>query len=156
LVLPLRILGTTVNPHRTPVNPASLEKLRNSIADVCLVGGVEEEDGVVCPGVLNPSGELVARHHGSGGIVGGTEVGDVDFALGGLGGEVCLGGGADVDEALVLSALAGFAGVTGHYVGVDVDRVCRIGDGDGVVLAEDVEDVGGVALGAVGDEDFIS
>jgi len=36
--------------------------------------------------------------------------------------------------------------VAGHDVGIDVDGVDGVGDGDRVVRAEDVEDVAGVAL----------
>jgi hypothetical protein len=45
--------------------------------------------------------------------------------------------------------------VPGHDVRIDVDRIDRILNGDAVIRAEDVEDVAGVALGAVGDEDFV-
>ena len=45
--------------------------------------------------------------------------------------------------------------MAGHDVGVDVDRIDRIGDGDDVVGGEDVQDVAAVALGAVGDEDLV-
>ena len=47
------------------------------------------------------------------------------------------------------------AGVAGHHVGVHIHRIDRIGDGDDVALAEDVEDVAGIAFRAVGNEDLV-
>jgi hypothetical protein len=44
----------------------------------------------------------------------------------------------------------GLTGIAGHHVGIDVDRIDGIGDGDDVALAEDVEDVAAVALRADG------
>ena len=43
-----------------------------------------------------------------------------------------------------------------HDIGVYVNGVDGVGDADSVVFSEDVEDVAGVALGAIGNEDFIS
>ncbi len=58
-------------------------------------------------------------------------------------------------QAGIRAAFVGIAGVAGHDVGVDVDRIHRVGDGDLVPRAEDVEDVAGVTLAAVGDENLI-
>src|SRR5262249_36170928 len=82
-------------------------------------------------------------------------VGDVHLLLWGLGGEVGFGFGGDVDEAFVFAGVAGGAGVGGHDGRVHVDGGDGVGGGDDIIRGEDVEDVAGVALGAVGDEDLI-
>jgi hypothetical protein len=58
-------------------------------------------------------------------------------------------------RSLVVPLLVGVAGAADHDVGVVVDRVDRVADGDDVVQGKDVEDVGAVALGAVGDEHLL-
>jgi hypothetical protein len=45
--------------------------------------------------------------------------------------------------------------VPGHHVGVEVHGVDGVGDGDAALVAENIEDVRGVALGAVGHKNFI-
>lgn len=47
------------------------------------------------------------------------------------------------------------AGVTGHDVGVHIDRINRIGNGDFVVGAENIEDVTAIAFRAVRHKDFV-
>ena len=124
--------------------------------DEALVGRVEENDGAVLVGVVDPGLELVAREHGAGGVVGRAQVDEVDWGFGKRRAEVVCRGGGHVDNvgptfrALVVEARA-----SGHGVGVDVDGVDRIAYGDAVVDGEDVADVAAVALGAVGDEDLV-
>src|SRR6185369_5746618 len=55
----------------------------------------------------------------------------------------------------VVALVVGLAGAADHDVGVVVDRVDRVADGHHVVQGEDVQDVGAVALGAVGDEHLL-
>ena len=45
--------------------------------------------------------------------------------------------------------------MAGHDVGVDVDGVDGIHDGNAIVVAQDVEDVAAVALRSVGNEDLV-
>jgi len=47
------------------------------------------------------------------------------------------------------------AGVTGHDVGVHIDRINRIGNGDFVVAAENIEDVTTIAFRAVRHKDLV-
>src|SRR5690606_27557698 len=60
-----------------------------------------------------------------------------------------------IDEPGIGAGVIGLAGVPGHHVGVDVDGVDRVGNGNDVVVPENVENVAGVALGSVGNENFI-
>ena len=125
------------------------------VLDEGLVGGVVEQDGFVFEGVGDPGFELGAGGGGAGGVVGVAEVDEVDGFGGNLGDKAVLGVALEVDEAFVGAVFIGVAGVADHDIGVDVNGVNGVGDGDFIAGAEDIEDVAGVALGAVGDEDFV-
>ena len=122
------------------------------VGDKGLVGGVEEDHRVVGIGVVDPLLELGLGGDGAGRVVGEAEVDDVDLRRRQGGDEVVRLVAGEVDDILVVALVVGFAGAADHDVGVVVDRVDRVADGDDVVEGEDVEDVGAVALGAVGDE----
>ncbi len=51
-----------------------------------------------------------------------------------------------VEQPCVGAFGIGLAGIAGHHVGVHVHRIDRIGDSDDVAMAEDIEDVAGVAF----------
>ena len=51
-----------------------------------------------------------------------------------------------IEQAGVGAFFIRVAGVASHHVGVDVNRIDGIGDGDDVSFSKDVEDVAGVAL----------
>ena len=125
------------------------------LADEGLVGGVEQDDRLVLAGVLHPAGQRGARQHRAGGVVGRAEVDEVDLPVGQRRVEAVLGGGGQVDQPAVAAAGVGGAGAAGHDVGVDVDRVDRVGHRHHVVDGEDLLHVARVALGAVGDEHLV-
>jgi len=60
-----------------------------------------------------------------------------------------------VGEPAVLARVIGVAGAARHHVAVDIDGIDRVGHGDAVALAQNVENVGAVALAAVGDKDLL-
>src|SRR5699024_9227479 len=82
---------------------------------------------------------------GAGGVVGAADIDDVgpDGGVGHGQKVVCLAGGC-IDD------LAAVGDVVVHIGGVD-----RVGHQDGVLLAEQAQDVGQVALGAVADKDLV-
>jgi hypothetical protein len=45
--------------------------------------------------------------------------------------------------------------VSGHHVGIDINRINRIGHGYCVVVTENIENVGGVTFGTVRHENFV-
>ena len=148
-----RSFGTTMKAQRVPVNPPFFEKLRNSIAhfaragdfvdgmrdrrvaDVGLVGRIEEDDRLVRARVFHPRLELRARGHGAGRVVRKAEVNDVHLLCGRLGDEAVLRGALQIDEAGVRAALIRLAGVAGHDVRIDIDGIDRVGDGDAIVVS---------------------
>lgn len=119
------------------------------------VGGVVEQDGFTFESVGDPGFELSAGGGGTGGVVGVAEIDEIDGLVGDFGNEAVFGVALEIDQAFVGTVFIGIAGIADHHVGVDVDGVDGISDGDFVAGSEDVQDVAGVALGAVGDEDFV-
>ena len=112
----------------------------------CLVSGIEENDRIILLGVLHPSLELLASRDSTGGVVRKAEVDDVGFLGGHIGDEAVGRIALEIKQAGVGAFFIGIAGVAGHDIGVDIDRVNRIGDGDGVAVPEDIENVAGVAF----------
>lgn len=125
------------------------------IGDERLVGCVEEDHGVVGQGVIDPLLQLFPGGDRAGRVVGETEIDDVRlFGRQGRDEVVCLGAG-EIDDPLVVALLVRIAGAADHDVGVVVDRVDRVTDGNPVVQGEDVQNVGAVAFGTVGDENLV-
>src|SRR5690606_15057412 len=125
------------------------------IADVGLVGAVEEDDGLVGLRVGDPGGELFAGGDGAGRVVGETKVNQIARRRGD-GGNVAVGRRAlEVDNTFVAAVEIG-SGAAGHDVRVDVNRVDRIGNGEPETFGgEDFLDVAAIALRAVGNEDLV-
>jgi len=125
------------------------------IADEGLVSRVVKERGAVGEGVFYPGFELGACGDGTRRVVRVAEVGQIDRLGGNVGHETILGRAFEIVQTGVSAAFVGIARVASHDVCIDIDGIHRIGDGDLVPHAEDVEDVAGIALAAVGDEDLI-
>ena len=125
------------------------------VLDEGLVGGVVEDDRAVRTGVGDPGFELLARGGAAGRVVRVAEVNEIDRLTRDLWHEAVFRGALEVVEAGVGAVFVRFASVAGHDVCIDVNGIHRVCDGDLVPGTEDVEDVAGVALAAVGDEDLI-
>ena len=125
------------------------------VLDEGLVGGVEENDRIVLLRILHPGFELGAGGDGTGRVVGEAEIDEVGFFVRNVRDKLVSGIAGQVEQAGVSAVLIGVAGIAGHHVGVHVNRIDRVGDGDDVALAEDVEDVAGIALRAIRDENFV-
>lgn len=72
-----------------------------------------------------------------------------------VGNEAVAGAAGEVNDFRVGTGLVRLAGVAGHDVRIDIDRIDRVGDGDFVFVAEHVEDVPAIALRAVADEHLV-
>jgi hypothetical protein len=103
----------------------------------------------------DPRLELCARGHGASRVVREAEVNDVDVLLRRFGDEVVFRRAVQIHEPGVGAAVAGFAGVPGHDVRVDIHGIYRVRDGDLVLAPEDIEDVAAIALRTVAHEDFV-
>ena len=125
-------------------------------ADERLVGGIEEDERLVRVRPVHPCLELLLCGGGAGGVVRVAEIDHVHRLgkVGGRGNEPVGGGAGEVDEPGIASVRRG-AGAAGHHVGVDIDGIDGVGDGDLHVGAEQLLYVAAVALRAVGDEHLV-
>src|SRR5438105_13413974 len=124
------------------------------IADIGLVGRVEEDDGLVRFGIGDPRSELGLGRDGARWVVGKAKINQV---RGGAGNRryISIGRRAvEVGNALV-AAIDVSAGAAGHDVRVDVNRINGIRDGEADVGGEYFLDVAAIALGTVGNENLI-
>ena len=125
------------------------------ILDEGLIGRIEQDQRLVLEGVIHPALELLAAGNSSGGVVGETEIDQINRGAGQRRGEIVGSGDGQVAQAAVLPSLIGITGAACHHVAVDIHRIDRIGHGDAIAFAKDVEDVAAIALGAVGDKDLL-
>jgi len=122
---------------------------------VRLVGRVEQNNGPVFQRVIHPCLELRAIGDGAGRIVRRTQINHIHMPFGRLGDESVARFARQINQLRVSTGLIRFTGVTGHDVGVHINRINRVADGDFVFMAEDIEDIAGVAFGAVADKNFV-
>ena len=125
------------------------------ISDEGLVRSVEQNDRVVRLRVIDPLLERFLRGDRPRRVVRKAQVDQVDFAFGQRRSEIVFGRHRNVNQAGLTAIGVGFARAACHHVRVDINRVDRVRDGDGVVRSEDVQNVSGVALRSVRNEDFI-
>ena len=105
--------------------------------------------------VLDPVVQLLPRRDRTGRVIWKTEINKIDMFLWGLGNKIVFRRTRQIDNAFITAVLFHRAGVARHHVGIDVDRVNRIGNGNLVLLAEDIEDVTAIAFRSVGQKDFV-
>ena len=87
-------------------------------------------------------------------IVGKAQVDQVHRLGGQVGNEAIFRGAVQIDNALV-AAVPERSTAAGHHIGVQVDRIDRVGDGNANIGGKDFLNVAGVAFGPVADENFI-
>src|SRR6266705_1075728 len=100
------------------------------LRDVGLVSGVEQEQDIVRSRVFDPRSELLRSCNSAGRIVRKTEVNYIDMfpvAAGRLRDEIVFDRARQINDAFVAPVLARRPAVTGHYIGVDINRINRIG-----------------------------
>jgi hypothetical protein len=68
--------------------------------------------------------------------------------------ESVLLGSFEVDQSAV-AAVHRMSGPAGHYVGVYIDRIDRVGNRDSDIRSQEFLEIAGVAFGSVGNEDVI-
>ncbi len=105
--------------------------------------------------ILDPPSELFTRGHGTGRVVGETQVNQVDMLCGDRGHEVVLCSRWDIDQPGKPPSLVGRSRAPRHDVGIDINRVDRVGDGDFVVGPENLQDVSSIAFRAVRNEHLV-
>ena len=119
--------------------------MRQVAGHEALIGGIKEEDRVVLLCEAYPLREALAVIDGAGRVVRAAEVNDVGPIL------RC----RERQEAVLFGRHRVDDLPTGHHVGVDVDRIDRIGDKHRVVFIEEIQDVAEIRLCAIRDEDLV-
>ena len=123
--------------------------------NVRLVSGVEEDDRPVPLGIIDPAGQGLPRRHGSRWVIRIAQIDEIDVRRRKCRHEVVFGGDREINQPRKPARLVCLPGPPGHHVRIDVDRIDGISDGDNVLGPEDIEDIPGVALRAVGDENLV-
>ena len=122
---------------------------KSGIADVGLVGGVEQNQSIVFAGIIDPTPQLLGRCHGASWIVWETEVYHIDVLLRRIGHEMIFDRARQISDPFVAAIAPHASGMTGHDIGIDVNRVNRIGDRDFVLMSKDIQDVTAIAFRSV-------
>ena len=125
------------------------------ILDKGFVSRIKENQGFMAAGIVNPTLQICTGSHRPGGIVGEAQIDDIRRRCRQGGAKVVVRGEGQVLQAAVAPLIICGARMAGHHVGVHVDGVDRIGHRNAVVVPEDVQNVAGVALGAIGDENLV-
>ena len=111
------------------------------IADVSLIGGIVEDQGVVLQSVVHPLAQFLFGDNRTRGVVGVTQVDHVHMAvLGDAGREAVLRRTGHIDHIGPATVLEGTA-TSDHHIRVDIDRIDGIGDADEVVPVQQFLDV---------------
>ncbi len=105
-------------------------------------------------GVIDPVSQDFPIGTGPGGIIGKTKIDQIDSLAGRSGNIMVSWCRLQIEQATVAPVRRG-SGTTGHDVGVDIDGVDRIGDGDARLRGEDFLNMSAVAFRAIGNEYFV-
>jgi hypothetical protein len=89
---------------------------------------------------------LRARRHCAGRIVREAKINDIRVFARRFRHKIILHRAGQIKNAFVAAVGANRAGVARHHIGIDVNRINRVGDGDFVLLAENIEDVTAVTF----------
>jgi hypothetical protein len=60
-----------------------------------------------------------------------------------------------IDQTGISAGSISLAGVTGHNIRININRVNRVHNGNPVLRPENIEDVAAITLGAVRDKDLV-
>ena len=124
------------------------------ISDICFIGCIVEEDGIIAQCKVHPFAKFLFRKHRTCRVVGVAQVDHVYAAVRNLWHEVVFCRAWEIGDIRPFAILEDSC-ASNHRVGVDINGIDRICHADVVVPAQDFLDVSGVALGTVVDEDLI-
>ena len=122
------------------------------MADESLIRHIVADESVVLLSVSYPFLQFVARKGGACRIVRIAEIDDVDALAGQFGHKAILCRAGQIDDVRPPSVGTQHACPSAHDIGIDIDGVNRVGDGDAHVRTEQFLEVAGVALGTVADK----
>lgn len=124
------------------------------ILNVCLIGSVIENYGLIMNGIVDPFAKLLLGQHGARWVVGIAKIDHVYPVVGYLRNEMILCRARHVVDIAPL-AVFHHASTSYHNIAVYVNGVDRVCHADAVVPPEDFLNVSGVALRAVVNEHLV-
>ncbi|KAF5051479.1 hypothetical protein DSECCO2_418510 [anaerobic digester metagenome] len=127
----------------------------SSLGDVLAVCAVEDDDTLVRSSVIDKGFQLVVGRHSAGRVIRTAQVDQVHLLLRRLGNEPILLSAGKVHKAVVATLLLiEKPGAPTDHIAVHIHRICRVLNGNDVVFAKQVLNVGSITLGAVTDKEF--
>ena len=96
--------------------------------------------------IVDPMRELRARRYCPGWIVRKAQINQIDMFFGRLGHEIVFRCAGQIQNSFVIAVSPCRTAVASHHICVDVNRIDRIGDGDLVLIAEDIENETAIAF----------
>ena len=105
--------------------------------------------------IIDPTRKLLARCYRTSRIVGETEIHHINLPLRRLGHEIVFHGARQICDSFIAAIIPRTPGMAGHDIGIDINRVNRIGDRDFVLMSKDIQDVAAIAFRSVRDENLI-
>src|SRR5207244_3393794 len=150
-------LGEAAKLNRAFARTINFENRMGNLgtADVGFVGGIEQQQRIMVPRVLDPIRQLRTRRHRAGWIVGKTKINDVRVFPRRFRNEIILNRAGQIENAFVAAIGPDWPGVPRHYIGIDVNWIDRIGNRDLILLAQNIENVTAVAFRPIRQENFV-
>ena len=106
-------------------------------------------------GVFDPVHELLARRDRASRVVWEAKINKIDMFARRLGHEIVIRRARQINDPFVATILTCGSGVPSHHVGIDINRVNRVGNRDFVLVAENIENETAVTFRTVGDKNFV-
>ena len=132
------------------------DAVRHIVAtDISLVGSIEEDECILLDGVIYPAFQLLASKRCAGGVVGIAQVDDIHMLARQIGHEAILGRAGQIDDIRPSSVGSQRAASTAHDVGIHIDGIDGIGDGDAHIQSQQFLKVARVTLGTVANKNFV-
>ena len=125
------------------------------IGDVGLIRCVEENDRSGAPSVIYPSFELFPGGDRTSWVVRKAEINEIDALFRDFRNKIVFLRAREINKPLVGARVVRGPSMTGHHVGVDVNRVNRIDDSDTILMAKNIQNIAAIAFGTVGDKNLI-
>ena len=126
------------------------------VLDVSLIGGIVEDEGVVLQGIVHPLAQLLFSNNRTCRVVRIAQVDDVDATIGNLRHKAVFGITRHIHDVRPAAVVALPASTTNHHVRIDVNRIDRIGNTNGVIPAHQLLDIACITLGTIVDKDLVA
>ena len=124
------------------------------LANVCLVGGVKNNQRIVGQCIVHPLLQLFMGQSGSGGIIGITEIDQIHAMVRNIGYKIVLCRTRQIGHIVPFPVFVQHPRTPAHDIAVDIHRIHRIGNGHTVVPAQQFSDVARIAFGSIADKYF--